>query len=211
MKFNLRTFVIMAASFFLLLYLGSLVRTEGFYASGPFFLEMLVGYFNVYQLHDYVVTSRDPGLLQTLSFIFTKPLEVFGLVGVDANFDISVMLTKEFFPEQWDLEHGTQQWPIDTELYLNYYGFYLSWMPLIAYAWLEAWLYRIAIVQRNFLLVPIFIMEFQRIFSTMRGTLIPWETPIYIGQYILIYFICKFAIQSRSSQLAHPAECGIYA
>lgn len=210
-KYNLRVFVILAASFFVLLYLGTLVRTEGFYASGPFFLEMLVGYFNVYQLHDYVVTSRDTGLLQTASFILVKPMQILGLAGVDANFDISVMLTKEFFPEQWELEKATQQWPIDTELYLNYYGFCLSWLPLIVYAWLVSWLYKAAILHHNLLLVPIFIMEFQRIFSTMRGTLIPWETSIYIAQYILIYFICKFAIQSHPIQLTNANEKGINA
>lgn len=200
MKFTPRVFVVFAASFFLLLYLGSLVRTEGFYASGPFFLEMLVGYFNVYQLHDYVVTSRDPGLFQTVFLIFTKPLQILGLMDANADFDISVMLTKEFFPEQWELEHATQQWPIDTELYLNYYGFYFSWLPLIAYAWLVSWLYRAAILRRNLVLVPIFVMEFQRIFSTMRGTIIPWETPIYIAQYLLIYVVCKSAIQSGPIQ-----------
>ena len=207
-KFGLKVFVSLAILFFLFLYLGSLIRTEGFYASGSFFLEMLVGYFNVYQLHDYVVTSRDPGMFQTLYFIFTKPFELLGLAEVDANFDISVMLTKEFFPEQWEMEHGTQQWPIDTELYLNYYGFYLSWLPLIVYAWLVSWLYRAAIVQHNFLLVPIFVMEFQRIFSTMRGTLIPWETPIYIAQYLLIYFMCKFAIELKVKQSTHLDASG---
>lgn len=198
MKFRPRVLIIFATSFFLLLYVGTLVRTEGFYASWPFFLEMLVGYFNVYQLHDYVVTSRDPGLLQTVFLIFTKPLQILGVMDANADFDISVMLTKEFFPEQWELEHATQQWPIDTELYLNYYGFYFSWLPLIAYAWLVSWLYRAAILRRNLVLVPIFVMEFQRIFSTMRGTIIPWETPIYIAQYLLIYVVCKFAIQSAS-------------
>lgn len=200
MRFRSKVLIIFAASFFILLYLGSLVRTEGFYASGPFFLEMLVGYFNVYQLHDYVVTSRDPELFQTVFLIFTKPLQILGLMDGNADFDISVMLTKEFFPEQWELEHATQQWSIDTELYLNYYGFYFSWLPLIAYAWLVSWLYRAAILRRNLVLVPIFVMEFQRIFSTMRGTIIPWETPIYIAQYLLIYVVCKFAIQLGSTQ-----------
>ena len=206
LNLRFRTLVIFAVTFFLLLYLGSLIRTEGFYASAPFFLEMLVGYFNAYQLHDYVVTSRGPGWLQTVFLVFAKPLQILGMLNNDADFDISVMLTKEFFPAQWDLEHGTQQWPLDTEMYLNYFGFYLSWLPLIAYAGLISWLYRSAILRRNLVLVPIFIMEFQRIFSTMRGTLIPWETPIYLSQYLLIYLVCKFAIQPSPQR---PAELKI--
>ena len=203
MRLRLWKLVPLAVSFFLLLYLGSLIRTEGFYASGPYFLEMLVGYFNVYQLHEYVVTSREPGLFQTLHMFFAKPLQILGLMDREADFDISVMLTKEFFPEQWELEHATQQWPLDTELYLNYYGPALAWLPLIVYAWCVSWLYRVAILRHNLVLVPIFVMEFQRIFSTMRGTLIPWETPIYVAQYLLIYFACRFAIQFAAPPPAH--------
>lgn len=196
-----RLLFIFAGIFFILLYLGTLLRTEGFYSSGPYFLEMLVGYFNVYQLHDYVVTSRDPDLFQTVSLLFVKPLQILGFMDPEASFDVSVMLTKEFFPEQWELEHATQQWPLDTELYLNYYGPYLSWLPLMAYAWLLSWLYRSAILRQNWVLVPIFVMEFQRLFSTMRGTLIPWETPIYIAQYLLIYYLCRTAIRAHDRPL----------
>ena len=196
MEFHLKHLVLFVASFFLLLYLGTLIRTEGFYASGPYFLEMLVGYFNSFQLHDYVVTSREPALLQTAFQIFIKPLQIMGLANADANFDISVMLTKEFFPEQWANEHATQQWPLDTELYLNYYGPWLSWIPLLAYGLLLSKLYRAAVLKQNYALMPIYIIEFQRIFSTMRGTIIPWEVFIYVAQYLVIYVICKRAIQT---------------
>ena len=196
MQFRLKHLALFVALFFVLLYLGTWIRTEGFYASGPFFLEMLVGYFNSFQLHDYVVTSREPALLQTIGQIFIKPMQILGLADGDANFDISVMLTKEFFPEQWENEHATQQWPLDTELYLNYYGPWLSWIPLIAYGLLLSKLYRSAVLGKNYALMPIYIIEFQRIFSTMRGTIIPWEVFIYVAQYLLIYVICKQAIQT---------------
>lgn len=196
MSFSLKRVVIFSSSFFLLLYLGTLIRTEGFYASAPFFLEMLIGYFNSFQLHDEVILTRDPALLSTVSQIFVKPLQTLGFIrDMDANFDISVMLTKEFFPDQWYAEHATQQWPLDTELYLNYYGFYLSWLPLMLYAAGVSWLFRVAILRRNYRLVAIFMMEFFRIFSTMRGTLIPWEVFVYVVQYMLIYFCCRLAIQ----------------
>lgn len=197
MKFRLRTLIAMTLSFFVLLYLGTLIRTEGFYASAPFFLEMLVGYFNAFQLHDWIVTSRDPGFLETVWQIFVKPQQILGMMSPDASFDISVMLTKEYFPEQWELEHATQQWPLDTELYLNYYGVWLSWLPLLMYSALQGWLYRQAVLRANLNLLPVFVMEFQRIFSTLRGTLVPWETPIYIVQYLLIYQLCRLAIRQR--------------
>jgi hypothetical protein len=128
--------------------------------------------------------------------VFTKPLQTLGFIyDPDANFDISVMLTKEFFPSQWYQEHATQQWPLDTELYLNYYGIYLSWIPLMIYGYVISVLYRAAVLRRNLHLMPIFIMEFMRIFSTMRGTLIPWESFIYVVQYLIIYINCRLALR----------------
>lgn len=204
LKLRLKTIFGLAVSFFILLYIGTLIRTEGFYASYPFFIEMLVGYFNAFQLHDWIVTSRDPDIFQTVWQIFVKPLQMLGMMSPDASFDISVMLTKEYFPEQWDNEHATQQWPLDTELYLNYYGIWFSWLPLLAYSAILGWLYRRAVLCANICLMPIFVMEFQRIFSTLRGTLIPWETPIYVIQYLLIYQLCRLAIiRHKAPYLTH--------
>lgn len=202
LKFKLRIVFFLAFAFFVLLYLGTLLRTEFFYASGPYFLEMLIGYFNSYQLHDLIVVSRSPDIFQTVWQVGVKPLQILGLMPEDANFDISVMLTKEFFPEQWDNEHATQQWPLETELYLNYYGIYFSWIPLVLYAAALGWLYRVAVVGRNYWLLLIYVMEFQRIFSTLRGTLIPWETPIYIVQYAVIFFLCRYAVRQTLPSLA---------
>lgn len=195
MKLRPRTLLVMILSFFVLMYFGTFFRTQRFYASAPFFLEMLVGYFNAFQLHDWVVTSRAPGLFETVWQVFVKPLQILGVMSPDESFDISVMLTKKFFPEQWELEHATQQWPLDTELYLNYYGVWLSWVPLLMYSALQGWIYRCAVLRANIFLIPIFLMEFQRIFSTLRGTLIPWETPIYIIQYLVIYQLCRLSIR----------------
>jgi len=205
MKFRLQIVFLLSFAFFVLLYLGTLLRTEFFYASGPYFLEMLIGYFNSYQLHDLIVTSRGPDLFQTVWQVAVKPLQILGLMPEDANFDISVMLTREFFPEQWDNERATQQWPLETELYLNYYGIYFSWIPLLLYAAALGWLYRLAVVGRNYWLLLIYVMEFQRIFSTLRGTLIPWETPIYAAQYIIIYFVCRYAV--RRENLLRDSTC----
>lgn len=208
MRFRLRTIIAMITSFFALLYLGTLIRTEGFYASAPFFLEMLIGYFNAFQLHDWIVTGRDPGFFETVWQVFVKPLQVLGVMSPDASFDISVMLTKEYFPEQWDEEHATQQWPLDTELYLNYYGVWLSWLPLLMYSTMQGWLYRHAVLRANLCLMPIFVMEFQRIFSTLRGTLIPWETPIYVAQYLLIYQLCRLSISHQPASGSGGVRCG---
>jgi len=193
-ELRFKTLITVTIAFFSLLYLTTLVRTEGYYASAPFFLEMLINYFNAHQLHDWVVTSRDPGLLQTVGQIFTKPGQVLGLVESDADFDISVMLTKEFFPDQWYLESATQQWPLETEAYLNYYGFILSWIPMLLYAYIISWLFRAAVIRKNIWLLPLFVLEFNRIFAVMRGTLIPWEVFFMIVQYPAVYILTRFCL-----------------
>lgn len=209
MRINIKSLSLISITFFVLLYTATLVRTEGFYASGIFFMEMLIGYFNAHQLHELIVSSRDPGFLQTVWQIFVKPLQSFGLLGPDVDFDISVMLTKEFFPEHWYREKATQQWPLDTELYLNYFGFYLSWIPLLIYASFVGFLFRISVLKRNLWLMPVFILEFNRIFSALRGTLIPWEIFFIIVQYPVIYLIARRCIRpvgSKRSSIAWSLE-----
>lgn len=204
LKLRLKVLGYLVLAFFVLLYVGTLVRTEGFYSSAPFFIEMLIGYFNAFQLHDWIVTSREPALFQTVGQIFAKPMQLLGMASADpdADFDISVMLTKEYFPDQWDDRHATQQWPLDTELYLNYYGPLFSWLPLLIYAAIIGWLYRNSAKRNNLWLLPVFVMEFQRIFSTLRGTLLPWALPVFIVQYLLIYALCKTAVKTRKPVLS---------
>lgn len=204
-ELRFKTLITATIAFFSLLYLSTLVRTEGYYASGPFFLEMLINYFNAHQLHDWVVTSRDPGLLQTVGQIFTKPAQVLGLVGPDADFDISVMLTKEFFPDHWYLESATQQWPLETEAYLNYYGFYFSWIPLLLYSYIISWLFRAAVIRKNLWVLPLFVLEFNRIFAVMRGTLVPWEVFFMIAQYPAVYMLTRFCLPKAKPRRA-PSE-----
>jgi hypothetical protein len=197
-------------TFFSTLYLATLFRTEGYYASPSFFLEMLISYFNAYQLHDWIVISRDPGLFQTTWQVFTKPLQILGLASLNMDFDISVMLTKEFFPDHWFLEKATQQWPLDSELYLNYFGFYLSWIPLLIYAFVMSQLFIAAVIRQNQWLMPVFIAEFIRIFSMLRGTLIPWDIFILAVQYPFVYLIAKCCLPKIKDHRPSSRKKGAY-
>lgn len=213
-ELRIKTIIAAVIVVFSLLYLTTLVRTEGYYASAPLFLEMLINYFNAHQLHDWVVTSRDPGLFQTVGQIFIKPAQVLGLVGLDADFDISVMLTKEFFPDHWYLESATQQWPLETEAYLNYYGFYFSWIPMLLYAYIISRLFQAAVIRKNLWLLPLFVLEFNRIFTVMRGTLIPWEVFFMIVQYPVVYMLtrlCLVELKPRRALVDVPKEGRVHA
>lgn len=205
-RLRLTTLFTIICLFFGLLYTTTLVRTEGFYTEIYYFLEMLIGYFNSYQLHDLIVRSRSPDFFQTVWQIFVKPLQTLGFIGTDADFDISVMLTKEFFSDHWYLEKATQQWPLDTELYLNYYGIYLAWIPLIIYTFLLSKLFRAAVHSQIIWLMPVYVLEFLRIFSAMRGTLIPWQIFFMIVQYPAIYLIVRKCISLSGTVHVYPAS-----
>jgi hypothetical protein len=186
-KLNLKKLFLFVLGFMVLLYLGTHFRTEGFYSTYEAFLEYMIDYFNSFQLHDDIVRVKNMNFLSTQWQIFVKPLQILGLVSDQVDFDLNVMLTKEFFPDQWDNSHATQQWPLDTELYLNYYGPYLSWIILIPYSFLVSFIYKKAL-RGHIGFILIFLMEFLRIFSTLRGTIIPYDFTLIIVSYYFIYF-----------------------
>lgn len=187
LKMSIWRIVKYTVSFFGVLYLLTLVRSQGFYSGAERFLELIPSYFNVFPLHDMIVTREDPKVLTTVHYPLTKIAQTIGLAGPEAEYDISVMLTKEFFPEQWYEMNATQQWPLETELYLNYYGIIGQTIPLVIYGLWISFLFKTVIIRKNWRLYPILALELFRIISTMRGVLIPWNFPIVIIQYCLIF------------------------
>lgn len=199
LKINLKKTFFTTILFFVLLYITTLIRTNGFYA-GAFFVEYMIGYFDAFQLHDYVVKSMDFGFFETQHQIFIKPLQELGLIAENNDFDLSVMLTKEFYPDQWYNYSATKQWPLETELYLNYYGLMFSWIVLIPYAFLVSILFN-KVIKGNYLLILIYLLEFLRIFTTLRSTIIPYNFTIIILSYIIIYFTMKYYLKKSNEIL----------
>jgi hypothetical protein len=199
-KLNIKKLSFFVLGFLMLLYVGTHFRTEGFYSTYEAFLEYMIDYFNSYQLHDDLVKAKNMDFLSTQWQIFVKPLQIFGILNEQIDFDLNVMLTKEFFPDQWDNSHATQQWPLDTELYLNYYGPFLSWIILIPYSYLVCYIYKKA-VRGHIGFILIFLMEFLRIFSTLRGTIIPYDFTLIILAYYLIYFFTHLLLKKNNKQL----------
>tara|TARA_R110002110_G_scaffold405208_1_gene624111 strand:+ start:179 stop:622 length:444 start_codon:yes stop_codon:yes gene_type:complete len=128
-----------------------------------------------------------PNVLTTAHFPFVRIGQTLGLVGESAEYDVSIMLTKEYFPDQWYLMSATQQWPLETELYLNYYGVVGQVIPLSIYGLWISILFKAVVLKQNWRLYPILALELFRIISTMRGVLIPWTFPILVIQYLAIY------------------------
>jgi len=183
---KIKTFFILGVTFFLLLFIGTYIRSNGYYDSGSIFFEYLMTYFNAYSLHDMIVQESEPNFFHTIYYPLVKPLIALGFLEPNTAYDISIELTKKYFPNDWETMNATQQWPLVTELYYNYYGFFLGWVPIIIYIFIISKLYK-RVKDGNFALGLIFILEFLRIFSVFRGVLIPWQMPMYIVLYVFTY------------------------
>lgn len=146
-RLSLTKLMSLGLAFFTALYLLTYVRTGGFYGGFGFFLEGLVGYFNTYYLHDLIVQERESGFFTTIGYFVNKPLMMLGLIGPDSEYDLSVMLTKEFYPDQWYVDNATQQWPLETDMYLNFGGFYLQTIPILIYSLWICFISRLAFFQ----------------------------------------------------------------
>jgi len=140
------------------------------------------------------VLLMDPSFFNTVHYIFMKPLIFLGFFDQGSNYDISVELTKIYYPNDWETMHATQQWPLVTNLYYNYYGFYFGWIPILLYAYILSWLY-MKMINGVIPFSLIFILEFIRLFSVERGVFIPWQMPVYLMYYLLIYLVLQYTVK----------------
>ena len=175
------------------LYLLTLVRTDGFYA-GFFFVEMLIGYFNAFSLHDLLLSETRIFDRFTLFDGFSR-WNPFGAVNMPK--DLSIELTKIYFPDQWYTSSATQQWPLVTELYINFGHWSLWVLPLAIYLSIIAVLLQYSFHKSSPVAMLIMFMEGFRIISTLRGVLIPWTLLFTLLSYaIYSVLMIKFHIKT---------------
>lgn len=195
-KLNVRRLVTLGGAFFFILFVGNYIRSNGFYSSQQMLVEYLMTYFNVYRLHDIVVLDYDVKLFETVHHILVKPGVALGLIDPSVDYDISVMLTKEYFPKDWELLNATQQWPLATELYLNYYGIIFGWIFILVYVVVLSKMYH-AMKKGNIAISLIFLLELLRLFTVQRGVLIPWQMPIYLFFYVIYYYLTELFVRVK--------------
>jgi hypothetical protein len=82
-------------------------------------------------LENLAVSVRDlqPSFMLTFFMPFVKFMTPFGLAAPDMYFDMNHYLTDIYLPSAWAIR-ATEQWPIETDLYLNFYFF--GGLPLVA-------------------------------------------------------------------------------
>lgn len=126
---NIRTLsiytVLIGCAFVFIFILGMLFR--GF--SGDFEnLLMLFNYFST--LHNLAISVSDfsPGSISTFLLPFNKFITPFGIENGVSYYDMNHLLTDIYYPKAWEIR-ATEQWPVETDLYLNFYFF--GGLPLI--------------------------------------------------------------------------------
>lgn len=161
-------------------------RSNGFYSTPQMLLEYFLSYFNTIFLHDMILRDMPPGLLLTMDYPLNKWLTFFGIPSEDYMHDISRWLTSIYFPPQWFEGSATQQWPIETELYLNY-GYYVFWVvPIFLYSLLICCLYSLR-YRLGPVFLFIFICELLFFLSMFRGSMLQWIA-LFNGLFYMMIF-----------------------
>ncbi|SCZ27860.1 MULTISPECIES: hypothetical protein [unclassified Pseudomonas] len=160
-------------------------RSNGFYSTPEMLLEYFLSYFNTIFLHDRIIHDMDPQFFKTIGFPVNKWLTFVGVPSEDYLHDISRWLTSIYFPAQWFEGAATQQWPIETELYLNY-GYFVFWVvPVFFYSLFMCFLY-----SARFKFGPVFlfiyVLGYLHFLSVFRGSMLAWIDLFSLLVYIFL-------------------------
>ena len=151
-------------------------------------------------LENLAVSLRDfePQFMFTFFLPFVKFLTPFGLEDQSMYFDMNHLLTDIYFPEAWAIR-ATEQWPVETDLYLNF--FFFGGLPIFSfYLFFIGWIYGRALRSNSLgaWFAAIVMMLFM--ISHLRGSLIN-HTDFYMYPYIFaMYLIFRSAPIIRSNK-----------
>jgi len=168
-------------------------RSNAFYATPAMALEYLQSYFNTIFLHDQALSNYAQGELTSLFMGLKKYTEVFVGKIPRENYDLSVALTQQFYPDDWYLGGATQQWPIETDFFLTFPTPFFWVLPIFLYSIMMSFLYKLA---TNGVPVIMFIYsaEFVRIMSIFRSSLLTWDVLIIAIFYVMVLVGCTALI-----------------
>jgi hypothetical protein len=142
-------------------------------------------------LENLAISLRDfpPDLMKTFFLPLNKFLTPFGLENSSFYYDMNHLLTDIYFPHAWEIR-ATEQWPVETDLYLNFY--FIFGLPVIGlFLFLIGVIYGFAVKNDSLgawfaaMLVTLFMV------SHLRGSLIN-HTDFYMYPYIFgMFFLMK--------------------
>lgn len=138
-------------------------------------------------LENLAISVRDfqPAFLKTFFLPFVKFQTPFGLAQANMYYDMNHLLTDKYYPHAWAIR-ATEQWPVETDLYLNFMFF--GGLPLVAmYLFICGYVHGRAVKEDSLghwaaaFLMTVFM------FSHLRGSLIN-HTDFYMYPFIFLVF-----------------------
>ena len=148
-----------------------------------------LNYFTVVRNLVMSIEDYSPDLLATFLLPFNKFLTPFGLTDASLYYDMNHMLTDKYFPTAWEIR-ATEQWPVETDLYLNFY--FIFGLPLLAlYFGVLGFLYKLAHNSQSVGVWAVSFLLIVSIISHLRGSLINHVDLYMYPMMVLIYFLFK--------------------
>ena len=191
-RLTFKTLFIGSALFFVALFTTSYVRTNGYY-SGFLFVEMIVAYFNVIPLHEKMAADFAPASLFSVFWFLNKYLNP--ILGTSYDYDLSIYLTKIYFPREWYVESATQQWSIISQAYINFGVNAFALLPAIIAAFYQViCLLLLRMYRTNSFFIFITIMETLRVLTIFKGGVLQHDLYYVLISYA-IYFLILYRIR----------------
>ncbi|WP_353348476.1 hypothetical protein [Oceaniserpentilla sp. 4NH20-0058] len=184
-------------TFIALFFIGNYIRSDGYYSDFSMFVGYLPSYFNSYILHDMLIKDFSPDYFTTIQWTFKKILD---FLDIDNGFEFAAMsnwLTSVYFPKQWYDFSATQQWPIESEIYLNYGGTVLMVAPIFIYSFYISVVYFLACERKYIPLLFLYTYEFFRFFGSFRGSMLEWQLWVYLPMYLFLALMLLFVLKRR--------------
>ncbi len=141
---------------------GLVVRGFNVYSA----LSYALNYFNTFENFGILLKDYSPGFLTTFIMPFLWPFIKLGIVNQEF-YDFNVWLTVQYTPDSWYIGQGTDQWNIESDLFLNYH--FWGGVPfIILYFGIIAFLYKKVRITGGIWKL-IYIYEAMLIMSHLRG------------------------------------------
>lgn len=170
-------------------------RSNGFYSTPEMLLEYFLSYFNTIFLHDMILRDMPSDAFLTMSYPINKWLTFVGVPSEEYLHDVSRWLTSIYYPEQWFEGAATQQWPIETELYLNYENYVFWIIPIFIYSLFICGLYLLR-YRLGPVFLFIFVCELLFFLSMFRGSMLQWIALFNVVFYGLL-LLCSRMLFTR--------------
>ena len=116
--------------------------------SWRFVFSWFLNYFTTFENFGRLIKDYEPGWFRTVFMPLLWPLAKLGILSDHYFYDFNIWLTTKYFPDSWYIEQGTEQWNLESDLYLSFH-YYWGIPLIILYFAVIAFLYRQACCKKG--------------------------------------------------------------